>query len=166
MAIRDTRKKAYIQDRDDRVFIGIDLPFRKSQGKQGWFASTSMTIDAIKNNIRNLLNTHQGERLMQPNLGLNLRKFLFKQIDEDLLFTIKEDIENTINFWLPFVNIENMNIREIENTIKVNIQFTINRSPNSLSQIQLNVLSINGEGMTVSSADSSNVSPTDDNPPL
>ena len=74
MAIRDRIRKPYIVDNDEEVFIGIDLPFRKSDGREGWFASTSTTIEATKNNIRNLLSTNQGERLMQPSLGINLRK--------------------------------------------------------------------------------------------
>ena len=88
MAIKDTSKKPFIEDRDDNVFIGIDLPFRKSNGKEGYFASTSTTIEAVKNNIRNLVNTHQGERLMQPNLGINLRTYLFNQFTEDTEFEL------------------------------------------------------------------------------
>ena len=34
------------------------------------------TIEAIKNNIRLLLQTEQGERVFQPNLGMNLRRFV------------------------------------------------------------------------------------------
>ena len=49
MAIRDITKKPYIQDRDENVFIGISLPFRKSTGVEGWFASESTTIEAVKN---------------------------------------------------------------------------------------------------------------------
>ena len=49
MAILDTSKKPYIIDRDERISIGIDLPFRKSDGIGGWFATTSTTIEAIKN---------------------------------------------------------------------------------------------------------------------
>ena len=43
MAIRDLSKKPFIEDRDEKVFIGIDLPFRLSSGKEGYFASTSTT---------------------------------------------------------------------------------------------------------------------------
>ena len=68
MAIKDLSKKPFIEDRDDNVFIGIDLPFRKSDGSEGWFASTKTTINAVKNNISNLLNTHKGERYLQPNI--------------------------------------------------------------------------------------------------
>ena len=57
MAIRDTSKKPYIIDNDTDVFVGLDLPIRKSYGKEGYFASTKTTIEAVINNIRNVLNT-------------------------------------------------------------------------------------------------------------
>ena len=62
MAILDKSKKPYIVDRDENVFIGIDLPFRKSDGVEGLFASTSTTIEAAKVNLKCLLNTKKGER--------------------------------------------------------------------------------------------------------
>ena len=41
-------------------------------------------IDAVKNNIRNLLSTHKGERYLQPNIGLDLRNYMFEQFTPDL----------------------------------------------------------------------------------
>ena len=74
MAFIDSSKKPFINDREESVFMGIDLPFRKSNGDDGWFASTSSTIKAVKENIKLFLMTERGERLMQPNLGINLSK--------------------------------------------------------------------------------------------
>ena len=62
MAIRDTSRKPYIQDNDTKVKIGIDLPVHRDSGGDGFFATTSTTIEAVKNNIRNLLQTEEGER--------------------------------------------------------------------------------------------------------
>ena len=78
MAFRDTTKKPFIEDRDTNVFIGIDYPFHRSDGSQGWFASTDTTIKAVKNNVRMLLSTYPGERLFQPTIGIGLQKFLFE----------------------------------------------------------------------------------------
>ena len=78
MAIKDTSRKPFIEDNDTNVKIGIDLPIRRDDGLGGFFASTSTTIEAVKNNIRNLLQTNEGERFFQPNLGLNLRTLLFE----------------------------------------------------------------------------------------
>jgi len=145
MAIKDTTRKPFIEDNDENIFIGIDLPFRKSNGKEGYFASTSTTIEAVKNNIRNLVNTHQGERLMQPNLGLNLRNYMFEQFTDETLLSIQNDIVDTFVVWLPFVEIRDIQISMNENdsigknTMSINIVFNITRDPDTLESVQIEI---------------------------
>ena len=50
-----TLPKENTRDNDNNKFIGIKLPLGKSDGAEGYFASTEITIDAVKENIRNLL---------------------------------------------------------------------------------------------------------------
>ena len=145
MAIIDTSKKPFIEDRDDRIFIGIDIPFRKSDGPEGYFASTTTTIDAVKNNIRNLLQTNKGERFMQPSLGIELRKFLFEQFTDESRISIENDITDALNFWLPFVEIKKLIVAMDEeydvgrNKLKIDITFNINKDPNTLSSVQIDI---------------------------
>ena len=147
MAIKDTSKKPFIEDRDDNVFIGIDLPFRKSDGIEGWFASTTTTIEAVKNNIRNLLSTHKGERYMQPNIGLNLRKFLFEQFTDELRLQIENDILDTFDFWLPFVQVKDLKVEMSDatagsvnnNKLIISVVFNITRDPNTLESVQVEI---------------------------
>ena len=122
----------------------MDLPIRKSEGKEGYFASTSTTIEAVKNNIRNLLNTHKGERLMQPNMGIGLRKYLFQQLTPDINIQIQDEIADTISTWLPFVEIQNIDIIVAsddstvgQNTLKVSVSFNIKQNPNTLESVQV-----------------------------
>jgi len=145
MAVKDTSKKPYIVDRDSSVTVGIDLPIRRGDIKDGWFASTKTTIDAVKNNIRNLLNTHQGERIMQPNLGLNLRSSLFEIINEESILSIQDSILDVIQFWLPFVQVRNIELltntedSTIQtNEIRIKILFNIVQDPNTLESVTLN----------------------------
>lgn len=143
MAIIDLTKKPYINDRDDNVFIGIDLPFRKSTGVEGYFASTDNTIDAVKNNISNLLRTNQGERLYRPTFGTNLHSFLFEQITDELQLIIRDELTSTIKFWLPFVSILSLNIvvgkNNDANVFNIEMQFKINKDPNTLNSINVTV---------------------------
>ena len=147
MAIKDTSKKPFIVDRDNNVFIGIDLPFRKSDGIEGWFASTTTTIEAVKNNIRNLLSTHKGERYMQPNIGLNLRKFLFEQFTDELRLQIENDILDTIDFWLPFIQVKDLKVGMSSatagsvnnNKLIISVVFNITRDPNTLESVQVEI---------------------------
>ena len=147
MAIKDLSKKPFIEDRDNNVFIGIDLPFRKSDGIEGWFASTTTTITAVKNNIRNLLNTHKGERFMQPNIGLNLRKFQFEQFTDELRLQIENDILDTFEFWLPFIQVRDLKVQMSDatagsvnnNKLIISVVFNITRDPNTLESVQVEI---------------------------
>ena len=147
MAIKDISKKPFIEDRDDNVFIGIDLPFRKSDGIEGWFASTTTTIKSVKNNIRNLLSTHKGERYLQPNIGLNLRKFLFEQFTDELRLQIENDILDTFEFWLPFIQVKDLKVQMSDatagsvnnNKLIISVVFNITRDPNTLESVQVEI---------------------------
>ena len=146
MAIKDLSKKPFVEDRDNNVFIGIDLPFRKSDGIEGWFASTTTTIKSVKNNIRNLLSTHKGERYMQPNIGLNLRKFLFEQFTDELRLQIENDILDTLDFWLPFIQVKDLKIEmsdatagSVNNKLIISVVFNITRDPNTLESVQVEI---------------------------
>ena len=149
MAIKDTTKKPFIEDRNTNISIGIDLPIRKGDIGDGYFASTTTTIEAVKNNIRNLLRTNRGERLMHPNFGLNLRSYLFDQVTSEMILLIQNEIIDTFKVWLPFVNIKEVKVitGSADNiygqTININVVFSIKQDPNTLDSVQV---LIGGEG--------------------
>ena len=144
MAVQDTSRKPYIVDNDSNVKVGIDLPIRRDDGEQGWFASTSTTIEAVKNNIRNLLSTNQGERVMQPRIGINLREILFEQVNEENIVGIQNSILDTFKFWLPFVEVRNIELLTTNddttihsNEIRIKILFNLRQDPNTLDSITI-----------------------------
>ena len=145
MAIINKKVKPLKNDRDENVFIGKDLPFRKSDGNSGWFESTSTTFKAVRNNIKSLLLTEKGQRIMQPSLGLNLKKYLFEQMTDDLIISIENDIQQTFSFWLPFVNIIDMNIEFGEdsevgrNQINISLTFSINQDSTIYDTITVSI---------------------------
>ena len=146
MAIKDTSKKPYIIDNDDNVKVGIDLPFTVTQDGSGAVASTSTTIEAVKNNIRNLLQTNPGERLMQPNLGVELRSVIFQQIDESTLIAIQDVILDSVEYWLPFVEVQDIQIMEDNqnidtNKIVVKILFNIKQDANTTESVTVDFTS-------------------------
>ena len=144
MAIKDTSRKPYIQDNDTNVKVGIDLPIRRGDNLDGFFASTSTTIEAVKNNIRNLLQTNEGERFFQPNLGVNLRRLLFEHITNENLIGVQDSILDKLQVWLPFVEVRNIEVLSRDddssigmNEIRVKILFNIKQDPNTLDSITL-----------------------------
>ena len=146
MAIVDTSiSGSSIENRDGDVFIGIDLPFYKSNGSEGYFASTKITLHSVRNNLINLLNTQTGERVFHPNLGLNLKRRLFEPITTDLEDEIRLDISTAISTWLPFVKINRLDVTvsgtdEFDrNKIKINLTFSLNELPDMLDSIEVEI---------------------------
>ena len=145
MAVLDVSKKPFIQDRDNDVFIGINLPFKKSEGSEGYFLSTTTTIDAVKNNVKLLLSTDKGERIFQPNLGIGLRRFLFEPITGETTLAIQNEIVDTFNFWLPFITIKDIQVETTSadgtnpNQISINVIFNLDKDPNTLESVQVQI---------------------------
>ncbi len=139
MAIPDRRVKRFVEDRDTRVSVGLDLPVARQAGDQGgYFATTKTTMDAIKNDIRLLLMTERGERLFQPFLGMNIRRFLFEQITDDTAIEIENDIVDTFQTWLPFVELRDIDVDlgdQDRNKISINITFNIRSAPTELQSV-------------------------------
>ena len=143
MAIRDKSRKPFTQDNNTNVKIGIDLPIRRGDDKDGFFATTSTTIEAVKNNIRNF----------QPDLGMNLRKLLFEHITNENLLGVQDAILDKIELWLPFVEVRDIRVLSRSNKtdigvneIRVKILFNIIRDPNTLDSITLDFSSDISEG--------------------
>ena len=106
--------------------VGITLPIQR--GNDGYFAQSFRTFDQVRSNLKNLLLTKKGERILQPEFGSGLHDLLFQPATEKF----EEDLENTINDavaqWLPYIIVEDINIdisKEMtdNNQAKVSLKF-------------------------------------------
>jgi phage baseplate assembly protein W len=120
--------------------IGISLPIQITNTA---FNQTFTTKEQLRSNIKNLLQTKKGERLMQPEFGSGLDEILFEQIDDDTKIQIEDAITSTMDKWLPYVNIEeivvDINDRlKDTNTVNISLSFTSNGNP-QLDSVTFNV---------------------------
>ena len=65
----------------------------------------SRDASAIKQAIVNLLLTNKGERLMNPNYGSDIRRYLFEPLDYGTANQIKGNIRDTIERFEPRISI-------------------------------------------------------------
>jgi len=139
MPVLDRRKNRFIEDQDTRVSVGIDFPLGRVGGGDGYFKTTKTTVDSVKNNIKLLLQTNSGERVFQPNLGMDLRSLIFEPLTEDITIQIENNIVDVFQRWLPFVDLRNINVNRKDdlNQVNINIDFNIRRAPNSLESVQV-----------------------------
>ena len=79
---------------------------------------------------------------MQPNLGLNLRKYLFEQITADTIIKIENDIVDAFSYWLPFVDLKGLEVKESKsktNGIDISVTFNIKKDPRSMESVQVSI---------------------------
>ena len=114
----------------------INLKFPLKSYRRGFFQGNTDTISAVRENIKILLLTTKGERLMHGELGTNipvLQGQLFEPISRDETFeNIRLEIETAIQTYLPYIRILNISMitQETEpslgnNKIRVNMAYAI-----------------------------------------
>ena len=143
MAYRLGTKQVLDTEEFDSVAYGITTPTKRGKVM---FEQTFTSFDAAKSNLRNLLLTKKGERIMQPEFGTGLHSVLFEQMD-DIEFeqTLVDTITNSVNFWLPYITISEINV-EMTNEMKdrnragLEVKFTVGNN------IDLQSITIEVEG--------------------
>lgn len=91
--------------------------------------------DAVKESIKNLLLTDRGERLMQPNIGGNIRAMLFENITPGVLTMIEDQVRTTIDLYEPRAEIIDVIVTSNidDNVVKIQVQFYIRNSQQPIS---------------------------------
>ena len=114
----------------------INLKFPLKSYRRGFFQGNVDTVSAVRENIKILLLTRKGERLMHAPMGTdiaNLNGQLFEpEIKDEVFENLRLDIESAINRYLPYVTI--LDIRMItqdeepelgNNKIRISMDYTI-----------------------------------------
>lgn len=95
--------------RQDIFGLNFPLGLRKDSG--GLFKKNSGR-PRIKQAITQLIRTEKGERIMLPNFGCTLKKYLFQPITQDLFFDIKQNITQSFNDYIVGATLRKVAIYE------------------------------------------------------
>ena len=114
----------------------INFKFPLKSVNRGFFQGNQTTASAIREDIKILLMTVKGERVMNKNMGTTipiLAGQLFEPIHQtELLEKIKLEISTAIETYLPFVSLQNIDIITSEqdpnltvNQVKISMNYII-----------------------------------------
>lgn len=98
------------------------------------FRPIYLSIDQAIENVKNLLLTRKGERIIHTEYGSDLLKIIFEPNVSELKSAIKEIITDPIVYWLPYINIDNIDIETADDNTLLphNIKITITISLNEI----------------------------------
>ena len=112
----------------DAFAYGITLPVKR--GNTGFFEQAFTSFEQAKSNLKNLLSTARGERIMQPEFGTGLHQVLFEQMTDEFEEKLQTTITESVNFWLPYITIKDIEVKMTDemkdmHQAKLKIQFTV-----------------------------------------
>lgn len=61
--------------------------------------------EVVKQNLKNLILTVPGEKMMDPEFGVGVDKYLFEQNQPSLQADIREEIKRQASIYMPYVDI-------------------------------------------------------------
>ncbi len=125
------------------ISVKLPLVYNKQDGP---YALNKNLKDAIKQNFKNLLLTSPGERVMLPDFGVGMRRFLFEGSDGNSFSKVTTEIQRQVDKYLPFIDVEEvrfvthetnpeLSLNEVRVTIQYNIGSIVGSNTLQISQV-------------------------------
>jgi len=113
--------------------LGVTLPLRIE--RNGYFGTNYNLVKQIKSNLKNLILTKKGERLMQPTFGCDVWKLLFEQHTDITVEDVSNVIIADVSVWMPFLEVYTVDLTNTaedidNNTIALTIFWRLRANPN------------------------------------
>ena len=91
--------------------------------------------DAVKESIKNLILTDRRERLMQPDIGGNVRAMLFENITPSVLTLIEDQVRTTINLYEPRAELIDVIVTSNidDNVVRIRVVFYVRNNQQPIS---------------------------------
>ena len=103
----------------------INMKWPLGNFKQGFFQGNTNTISAIREDIKVLLMTIKGERVMHRDMGTSLPILdgqLFEPIKKiEITEKIRMEIQSQVEIYLPFISLQTVNLFTSEDDDKLKI---------------------------------------------
>jgi phage baseplate assembly protein W len=113
--------------------VGLALPIQITNVA---FKQNYTEIEQLKSNIKNLLLTKRGERLMNPLFGTGIETVLFEPIDDAFEDKVQTIITNSIERYVPNVSIDEINVdisneNRDKNSVNISLKFRSRNTGNT-----------------------------------
>ena len=105
----------------------------------GPFTSITQFRELVEQNMKMLLLTSPGERMMIPDYGVGMRKYVFEQNTEMVKNTITTKIKNQLKRYMPYVTLEEIVIIDSQTNSNLDpytIEILISYYVANLGQVQ------------------------------
>ncbi len=104
--------------------IGIKIPLTRDE--RTGYTSLDTYPETVKQNLKNILLTNPGERVMEPLFGVGIRHKLFEQKGSATYAAIDSAIREQVRRYLPYLELQEISFKEDEqNAVYIKIVYFI-----------------------------------------
>lgn len=111
--------------------ISPKLPLSRDEG-DGHYALTKTVRESVRQNMRMLVLTVPGERIMNPDYGVGIRRWLFRPLTSKTFEEIATEVRKQVALYLPYVKFSGIRIETVaqdytlgENGIRLRIAYSV-----------------------------------------
>ena len=124
---RDQRDDTIYRDIDLNVNVGIVKGNSAASPENLKDLNTSVNFEAIKNSLINLITTFPGQKILNPEFGMNFGDLLFLPVSKARATVVGETISNTVAGFEPRIQVTFIEVTaDIENQeYELDIEITI-----------------------------------------
>lgn len=94
----------------------------------------------LKNDLLQLLLTAPGERVYDPNFGVNLKNRVFDPLEETTVDSLKQEIYNKINLYEPRIELQAIDVKTDDqgNLLTIRVVGSMRSDPATLITLEYN----------------------------
>ncbi len=104
--------------------ISVKLPLSYDE-VDGPFLLNKNLKEVVRQNLKNLMLTEPGERIMDADFGVGLKRLLFEPIHPVTYDKIKIRIRQQVKKYMPFLGLDNIAISARGPQVQVSIHFNL-----------------------------------------
>jgi len=137
--------KAQATSKKDR-FVGLNFPLGSRKEVGGYFSRTT-DVTSVRAAIKQLTQTERGERVMLPDFGVSLRRFLFQPLDENTFDGIKREVSTSFKKYIIGATLLKLSVFPLNitgpsggNSLKLILLFSLDKEDSIISEVEVKLI--------------------------
>ena len=107
---------------------GLSVKLPLARDKKDGYVTNKTYENVVNQNLKNLILTSPGERIMDPDFGVGLRRHVFELAEQGFQSTLARKIYDQVEEYMPFIEIQDLEIiqnEEVENQVNITLYYLI-----------------------------------------
>jgi phage baseplate assembly protein W len=118
-----------------KSFLGVGWKFPIKVDETTGRIRTSQYEEDIQEAIRIIIMTGKGERMMRPDFGCGLQRYLFAGMDYDTITQMRLEVQEALMHWEPRITDVEVNVEENGGRLMIHVAYVVRATNNPFNLV-------------------------------